>query len=245
MKEELLSTNLSLYKEMIKNNTNFSHVKIGDGEIICMKKIYMQNCDGHILSPELGDKIKNSILDLSKLDNIYFPDWFYSNPPSNNNDIQLKYFFEEFIKENSLNINFIKPFELIMMGWGNMEFDYLLNFYKVIKESNRNKIYIGPTRLKVIEPILNIDTFIEIPLLNAYNNFDDIIYKVKNLLVDNSIIMLSVGPMSPVLLSEIIKLNKNVTVLDIGSGFDTLAVDQTRGNSQATKEQIKNYIEKL
>lgn len=245
MKEELLNTNLNLYKEMINKNKNFSHVKIGDGEIICMKKIYMQNCDGHILSPELGDRIKESILDLSKLDNIYFPDWFYSNPPSNNNDIQLKYFFEEFIKENTLNINFIKPFELIMMGWGNMEFDYLLNFYKVIKESNRNKIYIGPNRLNVIKPILNVNTYIEIPLLNSYNNFENIISEVKNLLLDNTIIMLSVGPMSPVLTNELLKLNKNLTVLDIGSGFDTLAVDQTRGEHQATKEQIKNYIKKL
>ena len=35
------------------------------------------------------------------------------------------------------------------------------------------------------------------------------------------------------------------TVTPIGSGFDTLVVDQTRGPSQATREQIKKYLEKL
>lgn len=246
MREDFLKKNLFFYQEMIESNTNFSHIKVGDGEIICMKKQgYNYNCDGHILSPELGDKIQKSIIELYQLNNIFFPDWFYSNPPSNNNDIELKIFFEDFLKLNNLNINFIKPFELIMMGWGNMEYNYLLNFYTTIKNSIRNKIYIGPNRLNLIKDILNINSYVEVPLNNAYNCYEEIILKLKNLLIDNSIIMMSVGPMSPVISNELLKINKNITILDIGSGFDTLVVDQTRGPSQATKEQIKKYIEKL
>jgi hypothetical protein len=132
-----------------------------------------------------------------------------------------------------------------MLGWGNVELPYLFDFYKTIKESNRNKVYVGPERLSELKTLLNLDYYIEIPLINAFSVYDNIISTIKEVLVDDSIIMLSVGLQSPSIANELLNINPNITILDIGSGFDPLYFEQTRGHTQASVEEAKNYFDKL
>jgi len=154
-------------------------------------------------------------------------------------------FKRKIIKENKLNINFVKPFEVLMLGWGSEINNNLFIFYKTIKDSNRNKIYIGPDRLKGIVDYLNIDKFIEIPLINAYDNIDEIFNEVKSYLTDNSILLYSVGLMSPVLICKILEINNNTINLDVGSGFDPLFFKRTRGRKQVDTETSKKYFKPL
>ena len=55
-----MPTKLDEYTKKIKENTNFTFVKRGDGELACMNGEVGTNCDGHPYSQELGEKLKES-----------------------------------------------------------------------------------------------------------------------------------------------------------------------------------------
>ena len=145
-----LKKNLELYSNNIVNNYNFSHIKFGDGEIECMRGSKGENCDHHPYSKELGDKLMDALLDLSHYPNVYIADWYYSNPPVNPHDFPNHEYYTNLLKNMGITPNFIQSFELIMMGWGNMERPYLFNFYQKIKQSQRKKMYICPEKLNVV-----------------------------------------------------------------------------------------------
>ena len=243
-RQEYIKEYLDYFEYLIKNNQNFSVAKIGDGEIDCMQHKVAVNIDGHPYSNDLGDKLKVALIELVNR-NVFICDWFYSNPPINSRDEGNITYYNNFIEENHLNLSYIRPFEIMMLGWGNLEMSNLFNFYKTIKESNRNKIYVGPERMSGLKNLLNLNHFIKIPLINAFTSHDLILSDIKKVIIDDSIIMLSVGLQSPVIVNELLKFNTNITVLDIGSGFDPLYFAQTRGNAQASVEDAKKYYENL
>jgi hypothetical protein len=228
----------------IKNNENFSFVKIGDGEIDCMIGRQGSNCDNHPYSRELGEKIKESFIDLSKK-SVLFADWFASNPPINSRDIENLHFYNNLVESNNLKLNLIRPFEILLTGWDNLLNDDLLNFYTEIKKSNRKKIYVGPKEMNGINKMLNTNSFVQIPKINAFSEHQRILEEIKNNLVDDSIILLTVGLMSSYISSEILKINENITILDIGSGLDSVFIGSTRSGGQAMPSEAINYYKNI
>jgi hypothetical protein len=245
-RKDYLEQNLNKYSIFIDQNINFSHVKLGDGEIFCMRDIKGENVDKHPYSTELSDNIKLSLIDLSNRFNVFIADWFYSNPPRYVHDFENQRYLGHFQYLNRINLNLIQPFELLMLGWCNLEYDYLFKFYQKIKQSKRKKTYICNEKFSVLKNVLNIDKFINIPLINAYNDYNKILTEAKDNIIDNDIILLSVGMMSPVLINDILKFNENVTILDIGSGLDALVLNyKNRGESQASHEEALNYFKNI
>lgn len=243
-RQDYIKENLTWLQDLIIKNENFSVIKVGDGEIDCMQNKDGINIDNHPYSKELGEKLVSSYISLVNK-GVLINDWFYSNPPINSRDDENLKYYEKFILDHKLEPKFIRPFELLMLGWGNVELPYLFDFYKIVKESNRNKIYAGPERLLGLQSLLNIDHYTVIPLINAFLSYDAILSDIKDMIVDNSIIMLSVGLQSPAIANELLNFNPNITILDIGSGFDPLYFAQTRGRAQASVYEAKNYFEKL
>jgi len=235
---------LITFKKYIENGENFSYVKIGDGEIDCMQFKDGGNIDKHPYSKKLGLELRKSFIDLVDKD-VFIGDWFQSNPPINSRDVGNIQYYNKFINDNGINPKLIYPFELFMLGWGNLSNNNLLEFYKSVKSSSRKKIYIGPERLNGIGNYINIDDYITIPLINSFE-FKNIIYKETiEKLEDNCILFFSVGLMSATLINDILNYKNNITIVDIGSGFDTLFVHVTRGRKQATPEEAKKYLEIL
>lgn len=235
---------LQEFTKNIKEIKNFSFVKIGDGEIdamICREGV---NCDNHAYSTELSIKVKGALNELC-YKKVYIADWFKSNPPITPRDLFNLQYFRRYIKDNKLNPNFVSPFELLLPGWGNFENNNLLNFFKEIKISHRKKIYVGPKVLEKVNKFLNVTEFVEIPKTNAFDVHQRILKEIEDHLEENCIIILTVGLMSPFLCSEILKCNSNVTVIDVGSGFDPLFIGQTRFGGQATPEQATEYYAEL
>ena len=228
----------------IKNNENFSFVKIGDGEIDCMIGRQGSNCDNHPYSRELGEKIKESFIDLSKK-GVLFGDWFASNPPINDRDIENLYFYNNLVESNNLKLNLIKPFEILLTGWNNLSNDNFINFYTEVKKSNRRKIYVGPKVMDGVNKMLNTNSFIQIPKINAFSEYQRILEEIKSTLIDNSIILLTVGLMSPYISNEILKINENITILDIGSGLDSVFMGSTRSGGQAMPLDAINYYKDI
>lgn len=239
-REEYIKTNLAMYTDMIKNGKPFCHVKVGDGELRCMRSPNNRyvNIDQHPFSLELSKQLKQSIKELSIKDNVYFADWFFDNFFKYSDEKSDKLFMNNLVNK----INYIRPFELIMAGWGNLETPFLKRFYKTISESKRHKIYVGPERLKTLKYFLKLDDFIDVPLINAYKLHQITLKKVLNICKEDSIILISIGMSSPVLINDILKSFPNVTILDVGSGLDPVAGFDTRGFPQGTPEQVKKYF---
>ena len=232
------------FTKNIRETKNFTFVKVGDGEIdamICREGV---NCDNHAYSKDLSVKLKEAFNELCHK-KVFIADWFKSNPPITPRDLFNLQYYRRYIKDNKLNPNFVSPFELLLPGWGNFKNLNLFRFFKEIKLSNRNKIYVGPKVLEDVNQFLNIDKFVEIPKINAFDDRQKILSEIKTVLKDNSIVILTVGLMSPFVSNEILNANSNVTVLDVGSGFDPLFIGQTRSGGQASPEESRAYYAEL
>jgi hypothetical protein len=146
-------------------------------------------------------------------------------------------FLSELKNKPDFNINFVN-FEILLQNTLSLE---KYNFYKSIKYSNRNKIYIGPNRLhQGVTNFLNIDLCIDVPIINAIIDYDNILEKIKNNIVDNSILLFSCSMPAKSLIHKSIEYNNNITCLDIGSGFDPMFFKRTR-DGQLDSNIIKNY----
>ena len=112
----------------------------------------------------------------------------------------------------------------------------LKDFWMAVKASPRKKIFIGPERLKGVVDMLKIDTFLPIPLVNAFT------YIKENLLFpmpeDGSIYIFCCGMPAKVEIAGLIKRNKNITCIDAGSSFDPVFIGKTR-TEQADKEMLR------
>ena len=62
-----------------------------------------------------------------------------------------------------------------------MHDDKLLKFYKLLKNSRKKKIFVGPKKLKDVIGMLNLDKFIEVPIINAFSKYDDVFKKISQL----------------------------------------------------------------
>jgi hypothetical protein len=187
------------FKEMIERGENFSFIKQGDGEIFCMAGFVGGNCDGHPYSPELGEALINAYTFFNGVDNTYITKWDGLNSP--------------------------------VPSKGNVDGDTFLHndvsddkyaFFKSLKESKRKKVFVGPGRLRGVINFLNIDEFVEIPLINSWS------YKFEVEAEDNAIYIFSAGMPSKVWIAKLMLNNPNITCLDIGSGFDPVFIGATR-----------------
>jgi hypothetical protein len=129
----------------IKQGINFSFIKRGDGEELCMNGAVGANCDGHAYSAGLGLALSEAYS--------YF---------STNENIQIVLFDDQRIYNSLLH----RP--------ENMGPD-LYTFYHTIKTSPRKKVFIGPTRLGGVINFLNISEYHSVPLTNSYNQPFDIV----------------------------------------------------------------------
>jgi glycosyltransferase involved in cell wall biosynthesis len=115
-------------------------------------------------------------------------------------------------------------------------------FYRAIRNSSRRKVFVGPARLKGVATLLRTE-FLEIPLLDAFASHNTIWEQLNQRIQDNGIYMFSCGMPAKGLIADCIKLNPNITCLDLGSAFDPLFVGQTRTNQVETRVLKEFYSE--
>lgn len=94
-------------------------------------------------------------------------------------------------------------------------------FYKAIRHAPREKIFIGPARLKGVSSMLQT-RFVEVPELNAFNEYDAILGQAKALIRDHAIYMVSAGPAAKCLIADLLAVHPRITCLDTGSAFDPI-----------------------
>lgn len=227
------------YYKAIMNGEKKSFIRFGDGEFLCMKGANGKNCDGHPYSRELGDKLINSYIELSKNPDIVIGTTIklLENSPS------IKSYKKGLENDNSINpkivdINFFNQLD------ENLNDDDLFHLFDFLRNSDKDKIYVAPDRLKGVCEMLDIDKHIKIPLVNAYSVHENVVNEIKGYKPSGGILFLSCGMMSPYISNEYLKIDPKGLVIDLGSALDPLFVGKTRIN-QAPQEVVQNYYSKL
>tara|TARA_B100000886_G_scaffold322625_1_gene265772 strand:+ start:138 stop:1055 length:918 start_codon:yes stop_codon:yes gene_type:complete len=215
-------------------NENFTFVKYGDGELICMIGGKGENCDYHPYSEKLKDELIKSFSNLfQNFDDVYLAEW-------EDNLIKTR---EEFISSNDFHPKYA-DYECFLTLDSNLKDRKLLDFYKLLKNSERKKVFIGPKKLTNVKGMLNIDEFINVPIINAYSEYESVINELKNIGVEkDNIYILCCSMMSCVVCSDLKKLNSEITILDIGSGFDPIFGVKTRPKQPSAVTCFNYYRE--
>ena len=93
--------------------------------------------------------------------------------------------------------------------------------------------------------MLNVDKFIEVPLIDAFSKYDQVLKELLNYGIDNdNIYLLCCSMMSCLICSDLKEVNNKITLLDIGSGFDPIFAEKTRPK-QPTAEKCFEYYKKI
>ena len=223
---------IDFFTKKMLNNENFTFVKYGDGEIICMIGGKGENCDHHPYSEKLAKELEISFVKLLKFyDDVYLAEWI---------DNLVK------TRESYINVNGLKPkfadYECFLTLKENLSDKKLLNFYTLIKNTKRKKIFVGPKKLKKVTTMLEIDNFVEVPIINAFSDYERVMNELVQIGVDNdNIYILCCSMMSCLICSDLKEMNKEITLLDIGSGLDPIFGERTRPKQPSEEECVKYF----
>jgi hypothetical protein len=226
---------IEFFSKKMERNENFSFIKYGDGELLCMIGGMGKNCDDHPYSKTLGKLLEQSFVKLFRFyDDVYLAEWTDNLVDTRNS----------YIRKNNLKPKFAE-YECFLTLEENIKNNKLLNFYKLLKNSKRKKIFIGPKKLVKVKNMLDIDKYIDVPIVNAFSEYD----KVKSQLYDygvndNNIYILCCSMMSCVICSDLKEMNPKITLLDVGSGFDPIFSQKTRPK-QPTTSNCFNYFREV
>ncbi len=231
--EKINKVGINFFKQKLKNKENFSFVKFGDGELLCMLGAKGENCDFHPYSQKLSKLLQNSFSKLFIHSNVFLADW-------KDNLIDVR---DEYINLYNLKPKFA-DYDSFLTVKENLKNNGLLEFYTELKNSKRKKIFIGPEKLKDVSQMLNLDFFLDVPIVDAFSKYDEIKkYLIKNV-EDNTIYIFCCSMMSCVLCNDLLEKNSRITLLDVGSGFDPIFSDKTRPK-QPTMEEAHNYFRSI
>ena len=226
---------IDFFTKKMLNNENFTFVKYGDGEILCMIGGKGENCDHHPYSEKLRRELEKSFVKLLRFyDDVYLAEWV---------DNLVK------TRESYININGLKPkfadYECFLTLKENLNDKKLLNFYTLLKKTKRKKIFVGPKKLKKVTTMLGIDNFVEVPIINAFSDYDRVMDELVHIGVnDNNIYILCCSMMSCLICSDLKEINKKITLLDVGSGLDPIFGERTRPK-QPSEEECFEYFRDL
>jgi hypothetical protein len=228
---------LELFKEFLDNNEPFVFAKFGDGELLCMDGARGCNCDKHPYSKDLGDKLKKALFNISGKSNAYIADW---NEPK-----FLKIRSKYTNPETADNLNLV-DYQLILSLDQNFG-DHLREFYRSIKKASetREVVMVIPEKLNgVADYIAPTGRIVNVPKINSFSKYDEVLSKITGDLKDNSIMITACGMMAKSLISEVITENPLTTCIDFGSAFDPLFIGHTR-DGQAPAENVKAFFDSI
>lgn len=244
-KLEKIFLTLNNWTNLIKNNENFTFVKFGDGELICMMGQYEPgnfNCDFHPYSVELANKLRDAWFFFNTKENVYVAEWDnFENSATDFFVRERQKFLMKLLSETDIKVNFVNYEIVLQTTLSQAKFDFL----KSIKESTRKKIFVGPKRLEKILEILNVDSFVEVPIIDAFSSYNSILSNLLYELEDNSIILFSSGMPAKSFIHKSMEFNEKITCIDIGSGFDNFVMTKQTREGQLPFYVIKNYYADL
>lgn len=219
------------FTNKLTNSENFTIVKFGDGEFFTMTTPdgHGHNCDGNQYFKDLGNDLLEAYVYCLGQRDIYICRWANSHKVEHE---LLSNFYtsnaDKFLFYNLMNN--ILPISV-----------ELKDFFKIIQQSNREKIYISHAlNGSFVNSFLKINKFVELPTVNAYLYKDQILKKVLPVIAKDSIVLISGGMASKVFIKIMHKHMPHATYIDIGSALDGFLNRKNR-----VWNQIPGYYEEL
>lgn len=224
---------INKFSDFITNDKNFSFVRFGDAELLCMHgKSEGRTKDLHDYSTELGNELLNSLKTFVNRENVFLGKW-----DRNDCEIILKSYIDQ------LNIKNLCSFH-ILSSESNYVNQYQYNFYKTLKTSNRKKVFVAHEGLKKMSSFLNSDEMVLIPKINAFNEIERIKETCLKTYEPNSIYIYCAGMNTKILISNTLEKFKDSTHLDIGSAYEPFVNNITRSKHMNSVE-LNNFYKDL
>lgn len=224
-----------LITSFIKDNSPFVFTKYGDGEYNTCIYTSGFNVEHVPYTKELGDALIESIRYFSKVNNAYIGKWHTEN---------VSVFFQS---QTDSKINWVN-YHTIILDKDSIHKPDILEFFKSIKYSKREKILVSNNLLEKATILLDIPNFYVIPnhgweeKRNEIKN--DVIKIVKS---DDPLICIAGGMSSKPLLQSLHQQFPKAILIDIGCCLDWICTKRdSRGFSTVfSYEQLYNYFSPL
>ncbi len=206
---------------------DFSFVKLGDGEELCMRGAEGQNCDGQAYSEELGQKLRGAFEWMAPRLNVHVRHW-----------------------ADQAGVNLLLHRE----GSNN---DKVKDFWLAIRGYKGKKVLVAPKRMQGLQRLLGARYFVEVPETNAFEAYDDVkrkLHRVRSVGVQPlgavfDVALFCAGPMAKVLIADVLKGmgdQYSKSCIDVGSSFDSLFTgEQTRTEQLGHDEMARLYKDEL
>ena len=122
----------------------------------------------------------------------------------------------------------------------------LHDFYLGIRNLGRRKVFVGPQRLVRAAMMLRAE-FVTVPLVNAYDSYDEIARACRWRSTPNTLMMFCCGMPAKPLIADMFKFRdgSELSCLDLGSAFDPVFVGQTRTVQAAQRDLLALYSDLL
>jgi predicted O-methyltransferase YrrM len=228
------TNDLHLFCDKLANKENFSVVKFNDGEWHAMTNKSGSNCDNHFYSERLSVDLLTAYKYLNNRDDVFISDYVNNFCAYPQHEVLAS---DIGFPKNSF-VNFALLHDLPFRGEIQSLTPELKEFYRLIRDDTREKIFIGPDRLSGVIPFLNIDHFIPVPLLNAYDTLH--LWWLNVPRKENAIYLLSCGFNSCIVSSDLLQ-EVNATIIDLGSALDPVVFGKTRKSQMDTSEIRQFY----
>ena len=206
----------------VESGEQFSYVKLGDGEQQCMEGVEGGTIDGQPYSFGLNCALRSAYNLLLSSPSAYVA--FWRDPPAPNDGGLLLH-----------GTGYTKPAK---------DLAPLHGFYEAIRNSPRQKVFVGPEKLRRAAGMLGA-SHVCVPEKDAFSGRAQAREALRPSLVDGAIVLLSCGPLAKVLTADILGHNPNVTCIDTGSAFDPILLGSTRSNQAPQGELRRLYAEML
>jgi len=226
----------------IKNNEHFKYSRFNDGELIAIAHPteHRANCDNHIYYPEMGEKLKNILLNYNMSETYILESYEYWY----NTNKLISQTINNLCTKNE-NLKFLNA-DFIRITHEN-NYLYFLELLKVLK--TKQLIVVGPLYLQDLKAFFDFK-FIEIPLKNCYLKIDNIINELQSVIRDstNNYVLISASMPTSIII-DYFKNDKNNTYIAWGSVWDTFFVSKkynflkkrSTSNKKHIIEQYKQY----
>lgn len=211
-------TDFTYYVDRIRDGHHFTLTRWGDGEWATVLGIEGMNCDGNTYFPDMGDRLKETLL----------------KP----HPYPYHYGLVKIAREvYSSEIDFFCLKNNVQITWadGTVFVDAVRSarLYKLIQVLIDKKIvYVGPSTIRSLSAIdIDYATFIDVPMIDAWLQYYVILQMVEVAIENHNpdILGVSAGMLTEVLLYDLYdKFGDSLTMIDFGSLWDGFLGRKTR-----------------
>jgi len=189
--------------DSLKKRHPFAFSRWGDGEFACLLKRAGHNCDGHDYFPLLGDKLGDILMAR--------PEYFIGMQPKAMRDMGDE--INDWLMDNRCD-------DLAWIGadvfHNESQIERLSLFFDAVRD--REVRAVGPYWMRFMPTDLMQFDLEPVNEKNCWTQHDDVLDRIEERFVANTVILFCCGMMSNVLIDELYKRHgDDVTLVDMGS----------------------------